>query len=512
MLGSIAALAAGAGSAWAQAPTPPVPLGTAPAGVVSAGEPLGTPVGGGVVPASGATPSPVIMPPISVGPPGDPNGIGPAGGFGPPPGPMYPTPGPYAQPRWQPAAPGLGEAVAGAPGGRVPRYWVAGEYLLWFPKSMPATYPLVTTSAPSDQGLLGRPSTLVLAGGEDFSFNGVSGFRMTLGFWGDADRRIGGEVSGFYMGEKSDSDFFQSSPSGIPTLARPFIDSANRRGTASLLIANPNFANGAILVDARTSSYSLEGTAVFNILRSVPGASTYSYSLDFIMGYRFFELQEELLIESQSQLNVPPTVTPQFVIGPFGVLTQVGTAVTPVPVPFGGITITSPSVVSIRDGFRTTNRFNGGQVGLRGEVRYGMFTLSASGKFAIGYMNQMIDIGGGSAFSSPGGRFGSAFGGLYNNAANIGKYNNDEFAIMPEATGNIGVNITRSLTAHVGYNFLYVNRVVRPSQQLNQVVNSATVPFSPNYGQLGRPNVTSNLFQQDDFWLMGINFGLGLKF
>jgi hypothetical protein len=60
ILGSIAALAIGAGSAWGQGPTPIAAAGGQPMPVMS----------GDVIPASG--PNPTLMPPIAVGPPGDP--------------------------------------------------------------------------------------------------------------------------------------------------------------------------------------------------------------------------------------------------------------------------------------------------------------------------------------------------------------------------------------------------------------------------------------------------------
>ena len=61
------------------------------------------------------------------------------------------------------------------------------------------------------------------------------------------------------------------------------------------------------------------------------------------------------------------------------------------------------------------------------------------------------------------------------------------------------VAITRGITGYVGYNFLYVNKVARPGSQINPVVNTASVPFSPNFGTT-RPLTTSGLFAQDDFW------------
>ena len=508
MLGSIAALAAGAGTAWAQAPMPAPPAGGPPVvKTVGAQEPFGVPGTGGLDGPGG--PSPVIMPPLGVGPQGDPHGIGPVGGFGPPPGPMYPTPGPYAQPLWQPGGPGgAGQDV---PGIGAPRFWMRSEFLLWVPKAMPSAYPLLTTSAPSDAGLLGRPSTLVLAGGEEFSYDMSPGARFTFGFFGDADRRFGFETTGFFMSQRHNESTFVTSPTGIPVLARPFIDSLGRP-VSSLVVGTPNFASGAATVDASTLSYSVEASGVWNLFRSAPG-NPVQMSLDFLMGYRYFELREELRVESQSTLNVPDTITPLFVVGPNGTLTQVGTQITQVPTLFGGTQIFNPSTVTVVDSIRATNRFNGGQVGIRGEVRYGMFTFAGTGKLGLGHMHQTLQFDGNSGYTNAAsGRAGGAFGGLLVNASNIGKYNNDEFAVMPEFIGNLGINVTKSVNVYLGYNFLYTNKVVRPGAQVNPVVNTAQVPFSTNYGALGRPNVSRVLFDQDDFWLMGINFGLQIRF
>src|SRR5437899_2222248 len=239
ILGSIAAVAAGAGAAWGQSPVPPYSAGGPPPPAAVAPYPDG---GGAPSPAGPgglfrpSQPAPVIMPPVGFGPPGDVQGLGPVAGFGPPPGPMYPNPGPYGAPAFQPAPP-MPTNVGGAP-----HWWTSADYLLYFAKGQPSNFPLLTTSAPSSQGLLGRPSTIVLAGGDDISYNPISGFRITGGFYGDADRRWGFEASGFLTEKKSNVTDIASSPTGIPTLARPFIDSASIHTFNSLVIANPNFA------------------------------------------------------------------------------------------------------------------------------------------------------------------------------------------------------------------------------------------------------------------------------
>jgi hypothetical protein len=200
----------------------------------------------------------------------------------------------------------------------------------------------------------------------------------------------------------------------------------------------------------------------------------------------------------------------------------VGSTSTPASVPFGGVTITPPATVLVQDSFKVTNRFNGGQIGLRTEVRYGMFTTNATAKLAIGDMNERLEIAGASGYvdlNHPivnGGiampNVGTAYGGLLANASNIGRYSHDELSIIPEININVGLNITRGLTAYLGYNFLYINNVARPGDQINQVVNSATVPFNPLYGSLTTPSVPKQIFAQDEFWLMGVNFGLMMRY
>jgi hypothetical protein len=513
LLGSLAALAAGAGSAWGQTPLSPAGDPPPPAAVAPAVIPMQTPadMGGLFHP----VPSPVIMPPLGIGPAGDSQGLGPVAGFGPPPGPMYPNPGPYAAPSFQPGPPipGNGGIYGGAP-----HWWTSVDYLLYFAKGQPSNFPLLTTSAPSDMGLLGRPSTLVLAGGQDISYNPISGFRVAAGFFGDADRRWGFEAIGTVLEKKTNLSTFASSPTGIPTLARPFIDSTNARLFTTLLAANPNFGQGQVNVGTSSDIWWTEANGIVNLYRSQPGCK-WACSLDFIYGYRYLQLTEDVQIDSHTTLNQQSTTNPVFALGPFGVVTQVGTTSIAAQVPFGGLTISPPATVVVQDSFKVTNRFNGGQVGLRGETRYGMFTFNATAKVAIGDMNQRLEIQGASGYADltrpvnngmP--NAGSAFGGLYANASNIGRYQHDEFTVIPELNMNMGLNVTRSLTAYLGYNFLYINQVARPGDQINPIVNSATVPFSPNYGALGRPVVPGLVFHESTYWLMGVNFGMMLRF
>src|SRR5262249_42035504 len=107
---------------------------------------------------------------------------------------------------------------------------------------------------------------------------------------------------------------------------------------------------------------------------------------------------------------------------------------------------------------------------------------------------------------------GSAYGGLFANASNIGEFNNDEFAVIPEVTMNFGINATKQLNMFVGYNFLHPNKVGRPGAHINPIVDASTVPLSPTYGTFGHIPGVRQIFVQDDFWLMGVNFGMIFKY
>jgi hypothetical protein len=505
MWGSIAAVAAGAGAAFGQAPMPAGPAdGPPPPAAVA-------PATSELLPVAGRQPAPVIMPPLAPGPQGDPMGQGPIGGFGPPPSPMYPNPGPYTAPAWQPAPPGAPPAFNTPMTGYAPHFWMMGEYLMYFPKAQPVRFPLVTTSAPADLGLLGRPSTTILAGNGDLGYNTVSGFRITAGMFCDCNRRYGFEVSGFYTETKANDTVYQSSPAGTPVLARPFVDSLTRLGS-TLVVSAPTLGAGSVDVNTTTSLYGIEANGIVNLYRTGPACRT-GVTVDFIYGARYLQLQENLNISSATNLGIPGTFQPILQTNPFGVLTQVGVTFVPGSTTLGGVQVFTPSTIEVRDQFKVTNQFYGGQVGLRTEWRMGGWcSLLFSGKLALGEMHETIEIFGGSGFNNPVlGQVGTSVGGLLANSSNIGKYHHDEFAVMPEFNGSLGVNITRSLTGYVGYNFLYINKVARPGSQVNPIVNTAAVPFSPNFGT-NRPNPANGLFFQEDYWIMGVNFGMSFRY
>jgi hypothetical protein len=563
-LGSIAALAAGAGAAWGQ---PPAPAGTplvmpsgapgtpsAQPGPGSASGPIapdpmappppngGPPRFGGfaanAIPGNaGFPPQPAIMPPGNFGPAYDPLGMGPPGGFGPPPGPMYPMPGPYASQLYQPAPPmptvlggggGGPDAAARVGYGTAPHWWWEGEYLLWFTRGQSIRFPLLTTSAPSDAGVLGAPSTTVLVGDRTLGYNSLNGFRLGTGFFGDADRRFGFQIYGFLLERSSNTQTFGdlNNTSGIPVLARPFIDTVTGQSSA-IVLSTQDFGPAVVQVGTNTRTWAITPEAVWNLYRSQPGCRMV-WSFDVTAGYRYIFEREDLWVYSKTQLN-NVVALPQFTTGPFGVVTATSVAGTPTTV-LGGVDVGGPAQIQIRDQFSAVNQFNGFVMGFKSDARYGMFTSSLFGKLALGDMHERVNVFGGSSFFDPTGRSGSsagtpaafnlgvgggagaAVGGVLANSANLGVVTHDRFTFIPEIGLNFGIALTRGLTGYIGGNFIYFPDIVRPGALINPVVSSAAIPFSPNYGVAGAPRTTGVQITQSDRWIGGVNWGLLLRY
>lgn len=470
LLGTIAAVATGAGAALAQSPPPPTAIGMV-GGAYAGPQGLGT------------VPDP-IPPPV----PGmAPYGPDPATGVGMPGGPSpYPDipHGLHGQENWgHVPPPGLAlRRIA-------PRIWTYADYNLWFVKSQPTPgTPLVVNSAPADGGLLGQPTTVELhPRSSDLGYNLFSGFKVGGGWFRDDARRWGIELNGFLTEQKANTYFARSDATGQPLLARPFIN-AQTGAADALIVSFPTYAAGSVLVYTATQAWGADGGGVLNVYRSCP-TDSYGASFNLTGGFRYLEVDEDFRIASRSTLQMGATA------------------------PFDGKLYADPATIEVQDGFRCENRFYGGQVGFNFDVRKGRWIFGMVSKSAFGVMNEEITITGVSNLNDPTrGIASQVVGGLYANTSNIGRYRNDEFAYVQEVTTSLGYAWTSWLSTSIGYNFLYVSSLARPGRQFTTVVNPAVVPTSPTYGFGSAVAVPSPLFTQDDYWLQGVNFGVQMRY
>jgi hypothetical protein len=202
------------------------------------------------------------------------------------------------------------------------------------------------------------------------------------------------------------------------------------------------------------------------------------YRLDILGGYRYVQLTDQVVISEQLAAADPNANTP------------VGTG------------------FNVFDSFYSKNTFNGGQIGLAGEIRRGRFFGSARTLVAFGGVHKEVEIFGSTTIAVPGQIPQQFLGGLLAQPTNIGKYTSDEFAVLPEATVSIGYNVTDGIRAYVGYTFLYLSNTSRAGNQIDPVVNSTQLAPGTLVGT-PRPIFVR---QDSDFWAQGINFGLEIRF
>jgi hypothetical protein len=476
-LGSVAALAAGAGLAWGQSPAM-YPQGYDPAYAPNAS---------GVMPANYPQAAPIIppqMPGMGMGP----SEAGLMGGGGPE-GAMYPPQGNF------------GDMFNGGKG--VPSYsksfmgwpivWGGFDYLLWVPKTMNINYPVATTGAAATSGILGNASTGVLFPGQP-SFEYGSGFKVYAGAFLHDDRRTGIEASAWRVGTLSRREEARSDGAGFPLIARPFVDSTTNAQT-SLLIAAPNVASGNLGYRFDTKSFSADINYLVNLFRSCPeDGCGFGMNVNALIGLRYANIEEHFEIGSSSTSLSVPGASPTF---------------------FLGVPTLDTSITTVNDSFRTSNSFYGGQVGTQIEVRNGRAFYKIDAKLALGAMNQVADIKGYSTVrrgTGPDASTSLAVGGLYANTDTIGRYRNDEFAIIPDVGLTLGYHLHRCMSVQVGYNFVYFNNVARPTELLNPLVNPAVIPTSAAFGTALPVVPIGDRIKQTDYYLHGLNFGVTFKY
>jgi hypothetical protein len=390
--------------------------------------------------------------------------------------------------------------------------WLDADYLLWWVKKAPEPQPLVTTGTPdplTGAGVLGRPSTQVLFGGQDLPLSQFSGGRLQGGVWFG---NFGLEGGGFWLPERTRIAFLGTpnalnpvpitgTVAGIPlttltfngglpvVLSVPLINALTGAETASLGTF-PNAFAGGISASQSIELLGAEVNGAVGILH------TECVDLTALAGFRYLQLREDFdfLVERTTQGGGV-----DFFLG-----NRLGTG----------------NRIQTNDDFKTSNNFYGGQVGARGEVRIWRFALGGYGKVALGSMQERVDITGNTSLTPAG--FGgatsqpvqSAVGGLLALHSNIGTYTQDKVVVVPEVGMTLGFQVCCWLRVTAGYSFLYASDVVRPGSAIDRTVNPTQLPTSAAFvatGPIGPARPAFN-FQTTDFWAQGLNLGFALRF
>jgi hypothetical protein len=176
---------------------------------------------------------------------------------------------------------------------------------------------------------------------------------------------------------------------------------------------------------------------------------------------------------------------------------------------------TTTGSIVVADSFGARNQFYGGQIGARASLTIGRWSLDASGKVAFGTNHQTLNIAGSTtvnngAFGFPSG---VTAGGVFAETSNIGSVSRNVFAVVPEAQVKVYYELTQCIRPFVGYNILYMNNTIRPTNQLDRNINPTqntffVIPGTAPAGAL----VPLPAMHTSDFWAQGINVGVELRF
>src|SRR3954447_23435229 len=345
--------------------------------------------------------------------------------------------------------------------GPTPRVYVDVEYLHMWLKHAPLAVPLVSTGpiATTHHGLLGPPengadSTVLYGapfapakgGNSSQAFDGAPGTRLTAGYWLDDAKRFSIEGSGFWLASRSAGYSLRSDSQGNPIAGIPVHNSVTYLigsmpifpGEDSLPFALPDDpararANGIITGGVQiNNTISLWGAQI-NGTGTVYRDSMFDVSA--IGGFRHLTLEEG-----------------------FGLVTDINGQTGP---------YTGESGVAF-DSFKTSNRFYGANLGVRGRVTYGPWFAEISTQFAPGLSHQTISVNGG--YTSV--NFGPSSGteGVFAQPANEGRRSADRVAFVTESALKVGYAFNDRITITAGYQHLYYSNVVRPTEQIDRNV------------------------------------------
>jgi hypothetical protein len=334
---------------------------------------------------------------------------------------------------------------------------------------------LVSASPASSAAILGRPGTIPLFGGPDDVDNGTrSGGRFTLGYWLNEAQTVGIDGGYLFLGSRAVT-FADSGTGAADTLAlgRPFFN-LNSGAEDAELVAFPGVLAGQINVSLRSRLQGAETNGIVNLACGPSGR------LDAFAGFRYLQFDENLDITEN--LQVLP-----------------------------GVPVQGGSRFALADEFDASNRFYGGQIGLRGEAIVGRIYADLVAKVALGGTNEVVKINGGTA-TTTGGQTTFQSGGLLALPTNSGRFSRDVFAVVPEVGVTIGYQLTERLRASVGYTFLYCSEVARPGAQIDRGLDTTRIPTNLSGGTPAGPARPSFQFNSGDFWAQGVTFGIELRY
>ncbi len=354
-----------------------------------------------------------------------------------------------------------------------PDVWASFEYMRVQIRDMPLDKPLLTTRTNlTSVGALDEESTRVLFGNQDLDLDILIGGKATIG--------LGCLEASYFFVEAERQRFpFVSDQRGVPLLSRPVF--ATQLGEEVVFaVSFPTVAEGGAVISA-TSEFSGAELNYFTPL--IEGI----WRTNMFIGFRYLFLDESFSIEH--------TVRPLF-----------GNTVI-----FEGLPFPPGNQVFVSDKYETRNHIYAAQIGLRSEYfERGVF-VNAEGKIAFGANQQRTDLRGTSTLIREDESFVIVPGGVLIIPSHNGNHKlNNEFAVIPEFSASIGVEVCEGVRVYVGYTGMYLAGVLRPTSQIARAIDTRMIPTDFDFD--GRNTVVRPLLRETNFWMHGLHFGFAIHF
>jgi hypothetical protein len=174
-----------------------------------------------------------------------------------------------------------------------------------------------------------------------------------------------------------------------------------------------------------------------------------------------------------------------------------------------GFFLGNPDVgpMQLQDQITARNYFYGGELGWQLEYRYRALFLDWDNRLAMGVMHRVLDVNG---FSQSGAT--RVPGGLFAATTNIGSRSSNEFGVIPQLHMAIGWQVMECLRVFYGFDFLWATSVIRPGDQIDNVVNPTITPLRPEFGAAAGTARPAQRFVTTDFYSIGFSVGLHVRF
>ncbi len=348
-----------------------------------------------------------------------------------------------------------------------PRWWASAEYLYWWTQDSSINAPLATQN-PSSFAVIGQPGTRVIFGkdssNDTFNFSAIGGYRITIGGWIDDGYRYGIEGSGFGLSQAKQTFIASSVGVGKPILDVPFISIPS--GSENVLVGNrPN-----TITDSDTfQPYSVELNALYDITDNI------KFPLIMTAGFRVLGINENL------KLNDAIYNTPGLPVG---------------------------STFNVQDKFSTKNIFYGLQIGARTDLPYEKWDFSALAEIAFGINTQQLKVRGETNINNQ--TIIQPIG-LFAEPSNIGTFRENQFAILPELEMKVGYHLNKAIYPFFTYNILYINNIIRASNEIDRRINQSQNPLIGGSGVLTGPAYPAKQFNNTSLWMQGVSIGMEIN-